>query len=142
MNQRTTLATTADMPRCRAADIIFSGPLAIAALLVASFTVNANAQEVPRPSYARQVEKTSQPSGAGATFKVGEVLLRVEAHMSVEFVDNVDLTPQKKADLILSPEISVNAAWAVTKLPGKPGWRQHLPADVWPGSRASLAHAR
>lgn len=116
MNRRKTLATTADMLRRRAADIIFSGTLAAAALLVACFPVNANAQEVPRPSYARQVEKTSQPSGSGATFKVGEVLLRVEAHISTEFVDNVDLTPQAKADLIISPEISVNATWAVTKL--------------------------
>ncbi len=116
MNQRTTLPTTADVPRCRAADIIFSGRLAVAALLVACFPVKANAQEVPRPSSARIVEKNTPPSASGATFKVGEVLLRVEARMAVEFVDNVDLTRQKKADLIISPEVSVNALWAVTKL--------------------------
>ena len=116
MNRRKTLATTAHLSRCRAADIIFSGLPAITALLVACFPVHADAQEVPRPSSARQVEKTSQPSGSGATFKVGEVLLRVEAHMSVEFVDNVDLTPRAKADLIFSPEVSVNATWAMTKL--------------------------
>lgn len=78
------------------------------------FADGASAQEIPRPSYARQVQKTSLPTFAN--FKVGEVLLRVDARLGMDYVDNVDLTREKKSDFILTPEIGVNATWAVTKL--------------------------
>ncbi len=75
---------------------------------------NAQAQEIPRPSSARQVEKTSLPTVAN--FKVGEVLLRVDANLGVEFTDNVDLTSNGKADMVITPSVGISATWAVTKL--------------------------
>ena len=102
-----------DAPHFRAKHIARRG----LAILLAGWAMtagNAHAQEIPRPSSARQVEKTSLPTLAN--FKVGEVLLRVEARMGVEFTDNVDLTPNGKADMVITPEIGINATWAVTKL--------------------------
>jgi hypothetical protein len=93
---------------------IFGRGLAILAGAWAGFAGSAHGQEIPRPSSARQVEKTALPSLAN--FKVGEVLLRVDARMGVEFTDNVDLTPNGKADMVITPEIGINATWAVTKL--------------------------
>jgi hypothetical protein len=81
-----------------------------AALLVQ----NAGGQEIPRPSYARQKARTSLPTISN--FKIGEVLLRVDAHITTEFTDNVDLSSTPKADFIITPEVGVNAVWAVTKL--------------------------
>ncbi len=83
-------------------------------VLLAIFSVSADAQEVPRPSYARQKEKSALPTIAN--FKIGEVLLRVDAHLTTEFVDNVDLSATSKADLIITPEVGISATWAVTKL--------------------------
>ena len=85
-----------------------------ALLLAAGLSQYAAGQEIPRPSYARRVEKGALPTVAN--FKVGEVLLRVEAHVTAEFVDNVDLSQHGKADLSFTPEIGINATWAVTKL--------------------------
>ena len=82
--------------------------------LVALLTGHADGQEVPRPSYARQKEKAALPKISN--FKVGEVLLNVDAHATMEFTDNVDLSATPKADLILTPEVGISAIWAVTKL--------------------------
>ena len=90
------------------------GWIAAAVMLAALLSQRADGQEVPRPSYARQKEKTALPTIAN--FKVGEVLLRVDAHMTTQFVDNVDLSPLRKADVIFSPEVGISATWAVTKL--------------------------
>lgn len=117
MNRRTIPATPRDIPYFRAERTSTDRPagwLVLAALAAALFAGRADAQEIPRPSYARQVQKTTQPSIAN--FKVGEVLLRVEASMGVEFVDNVDGTQNGRADLIVSPQVGLNATWAVTKL--------------------------
>ena len=117
MNRRTIPATPTDIPYFRAERTSTHRPdvwLVLAALAAVLFAGRAGAQEIPRPSYARQVQKTTQPSVAN--FKVGEVLLRVEANLGVEFVDNVDNTPNGKADLIVSPQVGLNAVWAVTKL--------------------------
>ena len=117
MNRRTIPATPTDIPYFRAEHTSTHRPdvwLVLAALAAVLFAGRAGAQEIPRPSYARQVQKTALPSTAN--FKVGEVLLRVEATLGMEFVDNVDNTPNGKADLIVSPQVGLNAVWAVTKL--------------------------
>ncbi len=97
-----------------AADFIFKGWLAIPVALAALLSDRADGQEVPRPSYARQKEKTSVPTFSN--FRIGEVLLRVDAHLTTEFVDNVDLSATPKSDFIITPEIGISAVWAVTKL--------------------------
>lgn len=115
MNRRTPLATMTATPHFHAKR--FAGrALAVALVVVAGMMMagGAHAQEIPRPSAARQVEKTSPPTLAN--FKVGEVLLRVDARMGVEFTDNVDLTKNGKADMVITPEIGLSATWAVTKL--------------------------
>ena len=98
----------------RAADFIFKGCAAIPVALAALLSEHAEGQEVPRPSYARQKEKTSLPTLSN--FRIGEVLLRVDAHLTTEFVDNVDLSATPKADFIVTPEVGISAVWAVTKL--------------------------
>ncbi len=120
MSRRKFPATPAIPPPRRAADHFFCGAagdrrwLAAAVACAGCLVFHAGAQEVPRPSYARQVEKTALPTIAN--FKVGEVLLRVEASVSATFTDNVDLTRNGKSDLIFSPQVGIGATWAVTKL--------------------------
>ena len=98
----------------RAGDFIFRGWLAVPMALVALLSEHADGQEVPRPSSARQKERAALPTVSN--FKIGEVLLRVDAHMTTEFLDNVDLSSTPKADIIVSPEVGITAVWAVTKL--------------------------
>jgi hypothetical protein len=88
--------------------------LAAATAFIAMLSQHAHGQEIPRPSYARQKQLTALPTVSN--FKVGEVLLRVDAHETTQFVDNVDLSSTKKADVLVNPEIGINATWAVTKL--------------------------
>ncbi|MEO6786682.1 MAG: hypothetical protein ABI318_11160, partial [Chthoniobacteraceae bacterium] len=90
------------------------GWLAFAMALAALLSQQADGQEIPRPSYARQKERTALPTVSN--FKVGEVLLRVDAHMTTEFTDNVDQSKVAKADMIFTPEIGISGTWAVTKL--------------------------
>ena len=98
----------------RACDFLWKSSLAVSLALGAFLSRQADAQEVPRPSYARQKEKTALPTISN--FKIGEVLLRVDAHLTTEFTDNVDLSSTRKADFIISPEVGIAATWAVTKL--------------------------
>jgi len=97
----------------RTADFIFRGLIAVLVMLIAALLEHADGQEIPRPSYARQVERAALPTISN--FKIGEVLLRVDAHLTTSFVDNVDNTPTGKADVIVSPEVGISAAWALTK---------------------------
>ena len=87
-----------------------AAPVALAALI----SQEARGQEIPRPSYARQKERTALPTVSN--FKIGEVLLRVDANISTEFTDNVDLSATPKADFIVTPNIGITGIWAVTKL--------------------------
>jgi hypothetical protein len=120
MNRRRFLAIPAIVPGRRASDNFFRGRccdrrwLVAAAAAVGCLAAPADAQEVPRPSYARQVEKKTLPTVSN--FKVGEVLLRTEASVGVEYVDNVDLTRHGKADVIITPQVGISAMWAMTKL--------------------------
>ena len=93
---------------------VVRGCAAVPFALLALLSGHADGQEVPRPSYARQKEKTALPTISN--FKIGEVLLRVDAHLTTEFVDNVDASSTPKADLIVTPEVGISATWAVTKL--------------------------
>ena len=86
----------------------------VAGLLLAAFFSKAGAQEIPRPSAARQKRQQSVPTVSN--FRIGQVLMRVDARVGMEFVDNVDLTPTASADLIITPEIGVSATWAATKM--------------------------
>ena len=74
----------------------------------------ARAQEIARPSVARQKAQQSLPTAGN--LRVGKVLLNVDARLGMEFVDNVDLTPTGSSDMIVTPQIGVNATWAATKL--------------------------
>ena len=113
----TIFSMPASVPR-RSAARLFASCLrswrAAAVVFAALLSQRALGQEVPRPSYARQKERTALPTVSN--FRVGEVLLLMDAHLTTEFTDNVDLAKTAKADLIVSPEIGINATWAVTKL--------------------------
>lgn len=85
----------------------------LAGLLLLAILPVAGAQEIPRPSVTRQKVQQSLPTVSN--FRVGQVLMRIDARVGVEFVDNVDLTPTGSPDFIVTPEIGVNATWAVTK---------------------------
>jgi len=87
---------------------------AAAASLSVVISQNAQGQEIPRPSYARQKQRTELPTVSN--FKIGEVLLRVDAQMTAEFTDNVDASATPKPDFIVTPEIGITGLWAVTKL--------------------------
>ncbi len=114
---RPPLIKTRCLPGSRVREAVVSGwrcwlmvPMAFGAMLAQQ----AGAQEIPRPSYARQKQRTVLPTVSN--FRIGEVLMRVDAHLSTQFTDNVDLSQTPKSDLLMNPEIGVNATWAVTKL--------------------------
>ena len=86
----------------------------LAGLILAAMLPKAGAQEIPRPSTVRQRSQQALPSVYN--FRIGPVQMRVDAGLTTEFVDNVDLSPTGSPDLIITPEIGVNATWAVTKL--------------------------
>lgn len=88
--------------------------LAAPVVFVALLSQHADAQEIPRPSYARQKQRTVLPTVSN--FRIGEVLMRVDARLTTQFTDNVDLSSTPTADLIVNPEVGINATWAVTKL--------------------------
>lgn len=90
------------------------GRIAVFGLFFASLLQTTGGQEIPRPSAARQKVKTSLPTVSN--FRVGEVMMNVDAAVATEFTDNVNLTPEKKSDVILTPSVGINFAWAVTKL--------------------------
>lgn len=79
-----------------------------------ALAANAHAQEVARPSQARQKGQTALPTGGN--FRVGEVVLRVDARMSVEYTDNVDTSQIAKPDVILTPSVGISAIWVVSRL--------------------------
>ena len=78
----------------------------------------ASAQEEARPSLARQ--KVIPPLPTDSNVKVGPILFRFGAGLRTEFVDNVNLangtTVPIESDIILSPQLGIDAAWPVTKL--------------------------
>ena len=81
-------------------------------------STTASAQEAPRPSLARQ--KVIPPLPTDSNVKVGPILFRFGAGLRTEFVDNVNLsngtTAPIESDIILNPQLGIDAAWPVTKL--------------------------
>jgi len=90
------------------------GHPALLGVLLAALLHSADAQEIPRPSAARQKVKTSLPTVSN--FRVGEILMRVDAGLTTEFTDNVNLTPEGQADVIITPTVGLNVTWAATRL--------------------------
>ena len=78
----------------------------------------ASGQEEARPSLARQ--KVIPPLPTDSNFKVGPILFRFAAALRTEFVDNVNLsngtTAPIESDILLNPQLGIDAAWPVTKL--------------------------
>lgn len=89
-------------------------PAGVAAILMLAMRPAASAQEIARPSVARQKAQQSIPTAGN--LRVGKVLLNLDVGVGMEFVDNVDLSPTGSSDMIVTPQIGVNATWAVTKL--------------------------
>jgi hypothetical protein len=84
-----------------------------AGLLVLAGSLSASAQEVPRPSLTRQ--KTQQALPTVGNLRVGPVILRVDANLTTEFVDNVNLGAVSQSDLIVTPSVGVTAIWPMTR---------------------------
>ena len=78
----------------------------------------ASGQEEARPSLARQ--KVIPPLPTDSNVKVGPILFRFGAALRTEFVDNVNLsngtTAPIESDILLNPQLGIDAAWPVTKL--------------------------
>lgn len=75
---------------------------------------NVRAQEVPRPSLARQQQQQTPP--ADYNIKVGQVLLTADVKVSGQYIDNVYLTPKGESDFAVRPEFGLNIAWQATQL--------------------------
>ena len=87
-------------------------------VLGAVCSTTAFGQEAPRPSIARQKEVPPLPTDSNV--KVGPILFRFSAVLRSEFVDNVNLangtTAPIESDIILTPQLGIDAAWRITKL--------------------------
>lgn len=87
-------------------------------LLGAWLAVEAQAQEAPRPSLARQ--RVEQPLPTESNVKVGPLLFRFSAGLRAEWVDNVNLsngqTTPLESDFIFTPQLGISAVWPATKL--------------------------
>ena len=96
--------------------IFTHSPWLFVAIMIAILpSMAASAQEIPRPSIARQ--KVSEPPPADANIKVGKVRLRFDAALNTEYVDNVYATSVDPVDdFIVTPEIGIAAAWQLTTL--------------------------
>ena len=73
------------------------------------------AQELPRPSMARQDQKdTSLPTDYN--MKVGPVLLNFTASVEADYEDNIGLTNNGNlSDFLITPEVGIQAQWPVTQ---------------------------
>jgi hypothetical protein len=74
------------------------------------------AQELPRPSMAREDEKdTSLPTTYN--MKAGPVLLNFTGSVESDYVDNIGLTNNgAKSDFLITPEVGIEAQWPVTQV--------------------------
>jgi hypothetical protein len=86
--------------------------LATCALLSSSLI----AQELPRPSMAREDEKqTNLPTDYN--MKAGPVLLNFTGSVEGDFNDNIGLTNNgAKSDFLITPEVGIDALWPVTQV--------------------------
>ena len=88
-----------------------------AGFLFLTFLPTSDAQEIPRPSSARQKAQTSIPSLSAGDYKVGQVQFRFGAGLNSEFVDNINQqSGAKTSDATVTASVSMDAIWPVTKL--------------------------
>jgi hypothetical protein len=72
------------------------------------------AQELPRPSMAREETKNTLPTDYN--MKVGPVLLNFTGSVEGDFNDNIGLTNSgAKSDFLITPEVGIEAQWPVTQ---------------------------
>lgn len=88
-------------------------PATVVGLLLVATLSRVEAQEVPRPSITRQKVKQALPTAGN--LRLGPVLLRVDANLTTEFVDNVNLGPAASEDIIITPSLGVTAIWPMTR---------------------------
>ena len=87
--------------------------LVSAALLATPFP--APAQELPRPSMAREDQKNALPTDYN--MKVGPVLLNFTGSVEGDYIDNIGLVNSgAKSDFLITPEVGIDARWPVTEL--------------------------
>ncbi len=86
-------------------------PLAIGLALGAAV----RAQEIPRPSLARQ--KEVRPPPEAYNFRVGPVFFLASAGLGIEYDDNIGRTSSgKEGDLVLFPTLGLQALWQISRL--------------------------
>ena len=95
-----------------------------AGLICVALVNGAIAQEIPRPSAARQSQKdeaTDIRRAVGGLFRIGKLDLQADAALRMEWTDNVNLQASNAAgssasDFIITPSIGVSATIPVTSL--------------------------
>lgn len=96
-------------------------------LFLALLAGAAVAQEIPRPSAARQTTRAQtvgdlfqgSPAQTGGMFRIGKLLLRGNVALSTEWTDNVNQssnTGAGGADLIITPSVGVTATLPISNL--------------------------
>jgi len=91
---------------------------AVSVLLLAmsisfSFPSRLGAQEIPRPSLAREYRQPQGPPDYNA--KIGHVYLTLDAGVRATYTDNVFYSDANKAsDFSINPQIGVDVTWPVT----------------------------
>jgi hypothetical protein len=72
------------------------------------------AQELPRPSMAREETKNTLPTDYN--IKAGPVLLNFTGSVEGDYNDNIGLTNSgTKSDFLITPEVGIEAQWPVTQ---------------------------
>ena len=90
-------------------------PVILAVLGLLAFQT-AFAQELPRPSMAREDQKsTNLPTDYN--MKAGPVLLNFTGSVEGDYVDNIGLTnTNTQSDFLITPEVGINAQWPITQV--------------------------
>jgi hypothetical protein len=100
--------------------VLMSLRISILILFIAGCGLQAHGQETPRTSVAGLASAEGQKGSMEDThynFKVGPAAISLRAGSSVEFNDNINLAHVgKQSDIILRPELGVNARWQVSTL--------------------------
>jgi hypothetical protein len=98
-----------------------------AALLFPAFLARVGAQEIPRPSAARQAVRAqtlgdlfqgSPAAQGGGLFRVGKLVLRGDMGVTTEWTDNVNQSSNSAggADLIITPSVGLTATLPISNL--------------------------
>ncbi len=82
--------------------------------LAALLTTPVLAQELPRPSMAREDQKNPLPTDYN--IKAGPVLFNFTASVEADYNDNIALTNSGTlSDFLITPEVGIEAQWPVTE---------------------------